>query len=45
MNMKNIQVLVISLTGSIERLERVNQEMDKTNLNWNFLDAVDTQEL
>jgi GR25 family glycosyltransferase involved in LPS biosynthesis len=43
--MKNIQVLVISLTGSIERLERVNQEMDKTNLNWNFLDAVDTQEL
>jgi len=41
MNLKNIQVLVISLTRSIERRERVNQEMDKTNLNWNFLDAVD----
>jgi glycosyl transferase family 25 len=41
MNLKNIQVLVISLTRSIERRERVNQEMAKTNLSWNFLDAVD----
>jgi glycosyl transferase, family 25 len=41
MNLENIQVLVISLMRSIERREKVSQEMAKTNLSWNFLDAVD----
>ena len=38
--MNPIQVLVISLEGSLERQEKVRSELGKTALEWRFLDAV-----
>jgi glycosyl transferase family 25 len=38
--MSEIQVLVISLAGSDARQQKVRAELDKTSLNWRFLDAV-----
>ncbi len=38
--MINIQGLVISLEGSVNRQQKVKAELDKTNLNWHFLDAI-----
>ena len=38
--MSDIQVLVISLAGSDARQQKVWAELDKTSLNWRFLDAV-----
>jgi len=45
MNLKNIKVLVISLKRSIRRREKVYEEMAKTSLIWEFLDAVDGKTL
>lgn len=36
-----IQVFVISLQRSVERRNRVREQLNKTNIQWNFLDAVD----
>ena len=36
-----IQVFVISLKRSIQRRKRVEEQLNKTNIQWNFLDAVD----
>ena len=36
-----IQVLVISLERSIERRKRVQEQLAKTSIQWNFLNAVD----
>ena len=38
--MSDIQGLVISLAGSDARQQQVKSELDKTNLQWRFLDAV-----
>ncbi len=38
--MSDIQVLVISLAGSVARQQKVRAELDKTSLNWRFLDAI-----
>lgn len=38
--MPEIQGLVISLAGSDVRQQKVKSELDKTNLDWHFLDAV-----
>ena len=38
--MSDIQVLVISLAGSDARQQKVRAELDKTSLNWHFLDAI-----
>jgi glycosyl transferase family 25 len=38
--MSEIQVLVISLAGSDARQQKVRAELDKTSLDWRFLDAV-----
>jgi glycosyl transferase family 25 len=38
--MSDIQVLVISLAGSDARQQKVRAELNKTDLNWRFLDAV-----
>ena len=38
--MSDIQVLVISLAGSDARQQKVRAELDKTSLNWRFLDAI-----
>jgi glycosyl transferase family 25 len=38
--MSDIQVLVISLAGSDARQQQVRAELEKTSLNWRFLDAV-----
>lgn len=38
--MLDIQGLVISLAGSDARQKKVKSELDKTTLNWRFLDAV-----
>lgn len=38
--MSKIQGLVISLAGSDGRQQKVKSELDKTNLQWRFLDAV-----
>ena len=38
--MSDIQVLVISLAGSDARQQKVRAELDKTSLQWHFLDAV-----
>jgi glycosyl transferase family 25 len=36
-----IQVLVISLERSVERRKRVEEQLGKTRIQWNFLNAVD----
>jgi len=36
-----IQVFVISLARSIERRAKVTEQLNKTNIQWSFLDAVD----
>lgn len=36
-----VQILVISLTRSLDRRSQVEQEMQKISLPWSFLDAVD----
>jgi glycosyl transferase family 25 len=41
----NLQILVISLKQSLERQEKVRQELSKTLLTWSFLDAVDGRKL
>lgn len=38
--MSAIQILVISLAGSVERQKKVQSELDKTKFTWRFLDAV-----
>lgn len=38
--MTNIQGLVISLAGSINRQKKVKAELDKINLHWHFLEAI-----
>lgn len=38
--MSQVQGLVISLAGSDVRQQKVKSELDKTNLQWRFLDAV-----
>ena len=38
--MSDNQVLVISLAGSDARQQKVRAELDKTSLNWRFLDAI-----
>ncbi len=38
--MSEIQGLVISLAGSDARQKKVKSELDKTNLNWRFLEAI-----
>lgn len=43
--MSYLQVLVISLKHSIDRREKVFQEMKKTQFQWRFLDAVDGSQL
>lgn len=43
--MSQVQGLVISLAGSDVRQQKVKSELDKTNLQWRFLDAVRGSEL
>ncbi len=43
--MSQVQGLVISLAGSDVRRQKVKSELDKTNLQWRFLDAVRGSEL
>lgn len=40
-NILPIQIFVISLERSVDRRKRVEEQLNKTNLQWNFLDAVD----
>ena len=44
-NLSKLQTIVISLTRSSQRREKVQAEMTKTNLIWSFLDAVDGSKL
>ena len=37
----SIQIFVISLERSVDRRKRVEEQLNKTNIQWNFLDAVD----
>jgi glycosyl transferase family 25 len=43
--MLNLQTIVISLLRSPQRREKARSELSKTNLNWDFLDAVDGSKL
>jgi glycosyl transferase family 25 len=43
--MINLQTVVISLLRSLQRREKAQAELSKTNLNWSFLDAVDGSQL
>lgn len=43
--MKSLQILVISLKQSKDRQTKVASEMEKTDLEWRFLDAVDGSKL
>jgi glycosyl transferase family 25 len=40
-NILPIQIYVISLERSVDRRKRVEEQLNKTNIQWNFLDAVD----
>ncbi|QWE00710.1 glycosyltransferase family 25 protein [Polynucleobacter sp. JS-Mosq-20-D10] len=40
-NILPIQIFVISLERSVDRRKRVEEQLNKTNIQWNFLDAVD----
>ncbi|WP_293599565.1 glycosyltransferase family 25 protein, partial [Polynucleobacter sp. 35-46-11] len=39
--MRNLQTLVISMLRSPDRRQRAAEELAKTNIEWEFLDAVD----
>jgi glycosyl transferase family 25 len=43
--MLNLQTIVISLIRSPQRREKARSELSRTNLNWDFLDAVDGSQL
>lgn len=39
------QILVISLTHSLERRQKVDKTLNQTNFNWSYLDAIDGTKL
>ena len=41
MTNQEYQIVVISLRRSLNRRNQVSKELNKTNLNWSFIDAVD----
>jgi glycosyl transferase family 25 len=45
MTLDSLQTLVISLPQSIDRQEKVKEELSKTKLSWEFLEAVDGRKL